>query len=92
MFRTLDHIDYEINWADLNISTIEEIPLRRVCPTLLTNDHTYKSIYWKSLLVKDVYVFNFIDGKLTPGGYFLSNQQRNWAEKYLNPLHTGQIT
>jgi hypothetical protein len=43
-------------------------------------------------LVKDVYVFNVIDGKLISGGHFLSNQQRNRAEKYLNPLHTGLIT
>ncbi|KAG1255119.1 hypothetical protein G6F68_010529 [Rhizopus microsporus] len=77
MFRTLDHIDYEINWTNLNTSTAEEIPLCRICPALLTNDHTYKSPYWKSLLVKDVYGFNVIDGKLTPRGSFLSSQQRN---------------
>lgn len=92
MFRTPNHIDYEINWTDLNTSTTEEIPLCRVCPALLKNDHTYKSTYWKSLLVKDVYGFNVIDGKLTPRGYFLSNQQRSRAEKYHNLLHTGQIT
>ncbi|KAG0847613.1 hypothetical protein G6F17_012372 [Rhizopus arrhizus] len=91
MFRTLDHIDYEINWTDLNSSTAEEIPLCRICPALLTNDHTYKSPYWKSLLVKDVYGFNVIDGKLTPRGSFMSSQQRNRAIKYLDLLRTGQI-
>ncbi|KAG0930527.1 hypothetical protein G6F57_012199 [Rhizopus arrhizus] len=91
MLGTLDHIDYEINWTDLNTSTAEEIPLCKVCPALLTNDHTYKSPYWKSLLVKDVYGFNVIVGKLTPRGSFMSSQQINRAIKYLDLLRTGQI-
>ncbi|KAG0857857.1 hypothetical protein G6F26_001914 [Rhizopus arrhizus] len=91
MLRTLDHMDYGINWTDLNTSTAEEIPLCRLCPALLTNDHTYKSPYWKSLLVKDVYGFNAIDRKLIPRGSFISSQQRNRAIKYLDLLRTGQI-
>ena len=55
MFRILDHIGYEINWTDLNTGTVEEIPLCRVCPALLINDHTYKSPCWKPLLIKNVY-------------------------------------
>ncbi|KAG1152004.1 hypothetical protein G6F37_000693 [Rhizopus arrhizus] len=67
------------------------LPLCRLCPALLTNDHTYKNPYWKSLLVKDVYGFNIIDSKLTPRGSFQSSQQRNRVEKYLDLLCTGQI-
>ncbi|KAG1048844.1 hypothetical protein G6F43_008790 [Rhizopus delemar] len=91
MFRTLDHIDYKINWTDLNTSTAEKIPLCRVCPALLTNEHIYQSPYWKSLLVKDVYGFNGIDGKLTPRGSFPSNQQRNKAIKYPDLVRISQI-
>ncbi|KAG1167868.1 hypothetical protein G6F36_012411 [Rhizopus arrhizus] len=91
MFRTLDHIYYKISWTDLNTSTAEELPLCRVCPALLTNEHTYQSPYWKSLLVKDVYGFNVIDGKLTPRGSFPSSQQRNRVIKYLDLVRTSQI-
>lgn len=42
-------------------------------------------------MVKGIYQFNVIDGKLTPRGNFLSSQQRNRAEAYLGLLRTGQV-
>lgn len=65
--------------------------LCRICPILFTNKHSYNNTYWKSLLVKDVYEFNVIDGKLTPKGFFLSSQQRNRSEAYLALLRTDQV-
>jgi hypothetical protein len=45
----------------------------------------------KVALVKDVYDFNVIDGKLALKGSFLSSQQRNRGEAYLALLHTDQV-
>lgn len=70
IFRTLDHIDYEINLTGLNTSTAEGKPLSRVCPVLLTNDQAYKNAHWKSLFIKDAYRFNVIDVSLLPEDLF----------------------
>ncbi|KAG1151553.1 hypothetical protein G6F37_005706 [Rhizopus arrhizus] len=89
LFKTIDQMDFEINWTALNTSSAAEIPLSRICPLLLTNDpdHTYN--YWKSNLVKDLYRFSVVDGKLVPITSFLSRKQRNRSEAYFDILLLG---
>ncbi|KAG1546735.1 hypothetical protein G6F49_010411 [Rhizopus delemar] len=91
LFKTIDQMDFEINWMTLNASSAAEIPLSRICPLLLINDpvHTYN--YWKSSLVKDLYRFSTVDGRLTPITSFLSRKQRNRSEAYFDLLSLGHI-
>ncbi|KAG1445622.1 hypothetical protein G6F46_012904 [Rhizopus delemar] len=91
LFKTIDQMDFEINWTALNAGSAAEIPLSRICPLLLTNDpdHTYNN--WKSNLVKNLYRFSTVDGRLTPITSFLSRKQRNRSEAYFDLLSLGHI-
>jgi hypothetical protein len=86
LFKTIDQVDFEINWMALNASSAAEIPLSRICPLLLTNDPDHTCNYWKSNLVKDLCRFSTVDGKLTPITSFLSRKQRNRSEAYFDLL------
>ncbi|KAG1047008.1 hypothetical protein G6F43_010522 [Rhizopus delemar] len=84
LFKTINQMDFEINWMALNTSSAAEIPLSRICPLLLINDPDYTCNYWKSNLVKDLYRFSTVNGRLTPIISFLSRKHRNRSEAYFD--------
>ncbi|KAG1549423.1 hypothetical protein G6F49_009600 [Rhizopus delemar] len=91
LFKTINQMDFEINWMALNTSSAAEIPLSRICPLLLINDPDYTCNYWKSNLVKDLYRFSTVNGRLTPITSFLSRKHRNRSEAYFDFISLGHI-
>lgn len=76
LFRALDHMDYEINLTELNTSTIEELPLNKICPILSNETLNHSISFWSSMLVKDVYSFDVTEGKLSPRESFRSRSHQ----------------
>lgn len=60
----MDRLDYEIQWHVFNIRMIEELPLTRVCPSLLHFDSGERRIKCDSVLVKDAYQYDPSQGCL----------------------------
>ncbi|EIE80999.1 hypothetical protein G6F46_000784 [Rhizopus delemar] len=55
LFRTMDKIDYKIDWQAFDIRMVSELPLTQVCPYLLLPNQVFKASYWSGILVKHVY-------------------------------------
>ncbi|KAG0755182.1 hypothetical protein G6F24_012005 [Rhizopus arrhizus] len=57
-FRTMDKLDYKIDWQAFDIRMVNELPLTQVCPYLLLPNKDFKASYWSGIFVKHVYEFS----------------------------------
>ncbi|KAG1167185.1 hypothetical protein G6F36_012651 [Rhizopus arrhizus] len=84
LFKTMDRIDYKIDWQAFDIRMVSKLPLTQVCPYLLLPNQVFKASYWSGILVKHVYEFGMACGKLrrrspTPSDPFRS--KKNYSEQ-----------
>lgn len=63
LFKTMNKIDYKIDWQTFEIRIVNKLPLTQVCPSLLMPNQDFKASYWSGILVKHVYGFNMICGR-----------------------------
>ncbi|KAG1040711.1 hypothetical protein G6F43_012236 [Rhizopus delemar] len=85
LFKTMDKIDYNIDWQAFDIHMVSELPLTQVCPYLLLPNQVFKASYWSGILAKHVYEFDMACGKFrgrspTPSDPFRS-KNKNYPEQ-----------
>ncbi|KAG0748050.1 hypothetical protein G6F16_013904 [Rhizopus arrhizus] len=90
LFRTFDQLDYKIDWSAFNAAMVEELPLTRICPDLVTAADGRKT-RWSPLLVKDAYYFDHSCGLLRQTRILPTTRHRNKLLHYFELLRTGNI-
>ncbi|KAG1136076.1 hypothetical protein G6F37_012404 [Rhizopus arrhizus] len=91
LFKTFDHMDYQVDWSSFNSTMVEQLPLIRVCPDLDTRSDSPRSTNWSNVLVKDAYIFDHANGTLRRKPLLPRSRHRNKLLKYFELLNSGII-
>ena len=63
LFKTMNKIDYKIDWQAFSICMVNELPLTQVCLSLLLLNQVFKASYWTGILDKHMYEFDMTYSK-----------------------------
>ncbi|KAG1578182.1 hypothetical protein G6F48_012139 [Rhizopus delemar] len=91
LFKTMDKIDYQIDWQAFDIRMVSELPLVQVCSSLLLPNQVFKASYWSGILVKHVYEFGMAYGKFRRRSPTPSDPFRSKNKNYFEQLQLCRI-
>ncbi|KAG1340913.1 hypothetical protein G6F62_005256 [Rhizopus arrhizus] len=79
-FRTVDSLQLDINWIDINVSLVAELPLTRICPSLVGLPRNQRLNQASAILVRHAYTYEHSTGSL-----------RRWTIQGRMPFHNSLL-